>query len=130
MSKKLSSIQTKIALITILFVTIAVVTAIGVNFSSLTGMAHDTLVNYTEDSLTEIVKAYGKGIDESIEKYNSTMTYLDNSENFYVFSVNNGNKFSNEIHASLSKYLEANDTHESISYVAGSDMTVLSRRTR
>lgn len=125
MSKKLSSIQTKIALITILFVTIAVVTAIGVNFSSLTGMAHDTLVNYTEDSLTEIVKAYGKGIDESIEKYNSTMTYLDNSENFYVFSVNNGNKFSNEIHASLSKYLEANDTHESISYVAGSDMTVL-----
>ncbi len=125
MSKKLSSIQTKIALITILFVTIAVVTAIGVNFSSLTGMAHDTLVSYTEDSLTEIVKAYGKGIDESIEKYNSTMTYLDNSENFYVFSVNNGNKFSNEIHASLSKYLEANDTHESISYVAGSDMTVL-----
>ena len=125
MSKKLSSIQTKIALITILFVTVAVIAAIIVNFTSLTGMAHDTLVNYTEDSLTEIVKAYGRGIDESIEKYNSTMTYLDNSENFYVFSVNEGNKFSNEVHASLNKYLESNDTHESISYVAGSGMTVL-----
>lgn len=125
MSKKLSSIQTKIALITILFVTIAVIAAIIVNFSSLTGMAHDTLVSYTEDSLTEIVKAYGRGIDESIEKYNSTMTYLDNSENFYVFSVNNGDKYANEIHASLNKYLEANDTHDSINFVAGSDMTIL-----
>ncbi len=125
MSKKLSSIQTKIALITILFVTVAVIAAIIVNFSSLTGMAHDTLVNYTEDSLTEIVSAYGRGIDESIEKYNSTMTYLDSSENFYVFSVNNGDKFSNQVHASLNKYLESNDTHDSISFVAGSDMTVL-----
>ena len=125
MSKKLSSIQTKIALITILFVTVAVIAAIIVNFSSLTGMAHDTLVNYTEDSLTEIVSAYGRGIDESIEKYNSTMTYLDSSENFYVFSVNNGDKFSNQVHASLNKYLESNNTHDSISFVAGSDMTVL-----
>ncbi len=125
MSKKLSSIQTKIALITILFVTIAVIAAIVVNFSSLTGMARDTLISYTEDSLTEIVSAYGRGIDESIEKYNSTMTYLDNSENFYVFSVNEGNKFSNEVHASLNKYLESNNTHDSISFVAGSAATVL-----
>ena len=125
MSKKLSSIQTKIALITILFVTIAVVTAVIVNYKSLTGMAHDTLVSYTEDSLTEIVNAYGTGIDESIEKYNATMKYLDNSENFYIFSVNNGDKYSNEVHATLKKYLASNDTHESINFVAGDDLTIL-----
>lgn len=124
MSKKLSSIQTKIALVTILFVTIAVIVAVIVNYTSLTGMSHDTLVSYTEDSLTEIVMAYGSGIDESIEKYNATMTYLDNSENFFIFSVNNGDKYSNEIHASLKKYLESNNTHESINFVGG-DNTVL-----
>lgn len=125
MSKKLSSIQTKIALITILFVTIAVIAAVIVNYNSLTGMARDTLVNYTEDSLTEIVMAYGTGIDESIEKYNSTMTYLDNSENFFIFSVNNGNKYSNEIHATLKKYLESNGTHESVNFVGGDDTVLL-----
>lgn len=125
MSKKLSSIQTKIALVTILFVTIAVITAVIVNYTSLTGMAHDTLVEYTEDSLTEIVMAYGTGIDESIEKYNATMTYLDSSENFFVFSVNNGNKYSNEVHATLQKYLASNNTHESINFVGGDDTVLL-----
>lgn len=125
MSKKLSSIQTKIALITILFVMIAVITAVVVNYKSLTDMAHDTLVEYTEDSLTEIVMAFGTGIDESIEKYNATMTYLDNSENFFIFSVNNGDKYSNEVHATLKKYLAANESHESINFVGGDDTVLL-----
>lgn len=125
MSKKLSSIQTKIALVTILFVTIAVIAAVIVNYSSLTEMSHDTLVSYTEDSLTEIVMAYGTGIDESIEKYNATMTYLDNSENFFIFSMNNGDKYSNEIHAALKKYLESNNTHESINFVGGDNSVLL-----
>lgn len=125
MAGKLSSIQTKIALITILFVTIAVITAVVVNYKSLTNMAHNTLVNYTEDSLTEIVMAYGTGIDESIEKYNATMTYLDNSENFFIFSVNNGEKYDKEIHATLKKYLESNETHESVNFVGGDDTVLL-----
>lgn len=122
MSKKLSSIQTKIAFIIILFVTTAVIIAVVGNYKSLTGMARSTLTAYTEDSLTEIVQAYGSSIDESIEKYNSTMTYLDSSENLYVFSLNNGTKWSNEVHATLQKYLASNPTHESINYVCGDDL--------
>ena len=75
--KKLSSIKAKISLVMILFITAAVIIAILVNYKSLTGMAHDTLTDYISDSLLEIVKAHGSGIDESIEKYNSTMKYLD-----------------------------------------------------
>lgn len=123
--KKLSSIKAKISLVMILFITSAVIIAIIVNYKSLTNMAHDTLIDYISDSLLEIVKAHGSGIDESIEKYNSTMKYLDSSENFFVFSSNNGNKYSNEVHAALKKYMTANPTHESINFVCGDDLLLL-----
>lgn len=123
--KKLSSIKAKISLVMILFITAAVMIAIIVNYKSLTGMAHDTLTDYISDSLLEIVKAHGAGIDESIEKYNSTMKYLDSSENFFVFSVQNGNKYSNEVHAALKKYMTANPTHDSINFVCGDDLLLL-----
>ncbi|MBD5486076.1 MAG: methyl-accepting chemotaxis protein [Lachnospiraceae bacterium] len=123
--KKLSSIKAKISFVMILFITAAVIIAIIVNYKSLTNMAHDTLTDYISDSLLEIVKAHGAGIDESIEKYNSTMKYLDSSENFFVFHLNNGNKFSKEVHASLKKYMESNPTHESINYVCGDDLLLL-----
>lgn len=123
--KKLSSIKAKISLVMILFITAAVIIAIFVNYKSLTGMAHDTLTDYISDSLLEIVKAHGSGIDESIEKYNATMKYLDSSENFFVFSSQNGNKFSNEVHAALKKYMTANPTHESINFVCGDELLLL-----
>ncbi len=122
MSKKLSSIQTKIACIIILFIVVAVIIAVFVNYNSLTEMSKESLISYTEDSLTEIVKAQGRSIDESIEKYNATMKYLDSSENFYVFSLNNGQKYAKEVQATLNKYLESNPTHESINYVCGDDL--------
>ncbi len=123
--KKLSSIKAKIAFVMILFITAAVIIAAVVNYRSLTGMAHDTLTDYISDSLLEIVKAHGSGIDESIEKYNSTMKYLDSSENFFVFNTNNGNKYSNEVHAALKKYMTANPTHESINFVCGDELLLL-----
>lgn len=117
----LSSIQTKIASVLILFTTIAVIIAVLVNYRYLTNISRETLVSYTEDSLTEIVQAQGNYIDESIQKYIATMTYLNGSENFFVFNTNKGNKYSNEIHAALKKYMNANPTHESISFVCAED---------
>lgn len=117
----LASIQTKIASVLILFTTIAVVIAVLVNYRYLTNISRETLVSYTEDSLTEIVRAQGNYIDESIQKYIATMTYLNGSENFFVFNTNKGNKYSNEVHATLKKYMSANPTHESISFVCAED---------
>lgn len=117
----LSSIQTKIASVLILFTTIAVIIAVLVNYRYLTNISRETLVSYTEDSLTEIVRAQGNYIDESIQKYIATMTYLNGSENFFVFNTNKGNKYSNEIHATLKKYMNSNPTHESISFVCAED---------
>lgn len=122
MSKKLSSIQTKIACIIILFIVVAVIIAVAVNYNSLTKTSKESLISYTEDSLTEIVKAQGRSIDESIEKYNATMKYLDSSENFYVFSTNNGQKYAKEVRSALHKYIGSNPTHESINFVCGDDL--------
>lgn len=119
--RTLSSIQTKIASVLILFTTIAVIIAVFVNYRYLTNISRETLVSHTEDSLTEIVRAQGNYIDESIQKYIATMTYLNGSENFFVFNTNKGNKYSNEIHAALKKYMSANPTHESISFICAED---------
>lgn len=119
--RALSSIQTKIASVLILFTTIAVIIAVFVNYRYLTNISRETLVSHTEDSLTEIVRAQGNYIDESIQKYIATMTYLNGSENFFVFNTNKGNKYSNEIHATLKKYMSANPTHESISFICAED---------
>lgn len=117
----LSSIQTKIASVLILFTTIAVIIAVLVNYRYLTNISRETLVSYTEDSLTEIVRAQGNYIDESIQKYIATMTYLNGSENFFVFNTNKGNKYSNEVHAALKKYMSSNPTHESIGFICAED---------
>lgn len=119
---RLSSIQTKIASILILFIAIAVTVAVYVNYKYMTNISKETLVSYTENSLMEIAQAQGGYIDESIEKYNATMKYLDSSENFLVFNVNKGNKFSTEVHTTLRKYLESNPTHESINFVCAEDL--------
>lgn len=122
MSKKLSSIQTKIACIIILFIIVAVIIAVFVNYRSLTEMSKDSLISYTESSLTEIVKAQSRSIDEAIEKYNATMKYLDSSEEFYVFSTSNAQQYIKEVRTDLHNYLKSNPTHESINYVCGDDL--------
>lgn len=122
MVKKLSSIQTKIACVLILFIVVAVSIAVWINYNSLTKMSRESLISYTEDSLTEIVNAQGRCIDESIEKYNSSMSYLDRSGNFMSFSNQNGNNYAKEVQTTLNKYLESNPTHDSLNFVCGDDL--------
>lgn len=118
----LSSIQIKIASVLIVFITIAVVAAVYVNYRYLTRMSEETLISNMENSLMEIADAQGNYIDESIEKYIATMTYLNASEDFFVFNANKGNRFSKEVHSTLNKYMAANPTHESIGFVGAEDM--------
>lgn len=115
------SIRTKLSLVIVASILIAV----AVNFYYLTSISEDTLVSYTYDSLKEIVEAQSSYIDQSIEKYNSTLTYLNSSENFYVFGINKGTRLSKEVHAAFDKYLTQNPTHESIGFVASETMTLL-----
>lgn len=122
LKKRLSSIRTKIAFIIIVFIIVAVSIAISVSFNSLTKMSRESLISYTENSLSEIVKAQGRSIDESIEKYNVTMKYLDRSENFFVFNTHNGTKYQKEVTATMNKYLDSNPTHESLNFVCGDDL--------
>lgn len=119
--KGISSIRAKIAFVVILFITIAVVIAVTVNYSYLSRISKETLESNATSTLTEIVKAQGNYIDESIEKYNVSMSYLNGSENFFIFNTNKGNKYSKEVHATLKKYMESNPTHESISFVGIED---------
>ena len=119
--KGISSIKAKIAFVVILFITIAVVIAVTVNYSYLSRISKETLESNATSTLTEIVKAQGNYIDESIEKYNVSMAYLNGSENFFIFNTNKGNKYSNEVHATLKKYMESNPTHESITFVSAED---------
>lgn len=117
----LFSIKTKITFVLVAFILLSVF----INFNYLIKMSEDTLTSYTEETLLEIVEAQNSYIEQSIEKYTSTMTYLNGSENFYVFNTNHGNKYSKEIHATLSKYLTQNPTHESINFVDIETRTLL-----
>lgn len=115
------SIRAKLSLVIVASILIAV----AVNFYYLTSISENTLVSYTYDSLKEIVEAQSSYIDQSVEKYNSTLTYLNGSENFYVFGINKGTRLSKEVHAAFDKYLTQNPTHESIGFVASETMTLL-----
>jgi len=119
--KVLFSIRIKVALIMV----VAVIVAVGVNYVYLTSMTEEALIENTESSLVNVASAQIGTIDQAIQKYNSTMTYLDNSENITIFEVNKGEKFENEVNATLLKFLEKNSELASISFVGNELRTVL-----
>ena len=119
--KVLFSIRLKVALIMV----VAVVVAVGVNYVYLTSMTEEALIENTESSLVNVASAHIGTIDQAIMKYISTMTYLDNSENITIFEVNKGEKFENEVNATLDKFLEKNSELASISFVGQELKTVL-----
>lgn len=119
--KFLFSIKTKITLVLVILILLSVF----INYNYLSNTSKNTLTDYTEATLLEIVEVQNKYIEQSIEKYNSTLTYLNGSENFYVYNTNHGKKYSKEVHATLNKYLKQNPTHESINFVDTETITLL-----
>ncbi len=119
--KFLFSIKTKITLILVILILLSV----SINYNYLSSQSKNTLTDYTEATLLEIVGVQNKYIEQSIEKYNSTLTYLNGSENFYVYNTNNGTKYYREVHATLNNYLTQNPTHESINFVGAESVTLL-----
>lgn len=119
--KFLFSIKTKITLVLVILILLSVF----INYNYLSNTSKNTLTDYTEATLLEIVEVQNKYIEQSIEKYNSTLTYLNGSENFYVYNTNHGTKYYKEVHATLNKYLTQNPTHESINFVDAETITLL-----
>lgn len=119
--KALFSIRFKVALIMV----IAVIVAVGVNYVYLTSMTEEALIENTESSLVNVASAQIGTIDQAILKYNSTMTYLGNSEDISIFELNKGEKFENEVNATLQKFLQKNSELASISFVGEELRTVL-----
>lgn len=115
------SIRAKLSLV----IAVSILAAVLVNFYYLTAISKETLVSYTGDSLREIVEAQNSYIEQSIEKYNSTLTYLNGSENFNAFGVNKGARYSKEVHTAFEKYLRQNPSHDRIGFVAVETMTLL-----
>ncbi len=111
--KVLFSIRIKVALVMV----ISVIAAVGVNYVYLTSMAEEALISNTESSLVNVASAQIGTIDQAIQKYNATMTYLDNSEDITIFEVNAGEKFENEVNGTLVKFMDKNQDLSSISFV-------------
>lgn len=115
------SIRTKISLV----IVASILAAVLVNYYYLTKISKETLISNTTDSLCEIVEAHSSYIEQSIEKYNSTLTYLNGSENFNAFNVNKGTRYYKEVHTAFDKYLSQNPSHDRIGFVAAETMTLL-----
>lgn len=120
-TKTLFSIRFKVAFIMV----VSVIVAVAVNYVYLTSMSEEALITNTESTLCDIARAQGSYIDQTIQKYQATMTYLNNSENITIFEVNAGDKFENEIIAMLTKFMQKNQDLESISFVSASSKTIL-----
>ena len=120
-TKFIYSIRFKISFIVIFSIIVAVL----VNLFYFTKTSEATLLSNIENSLKEVATAQSNYIDQSILKYNSTMTYLNNSENIAVFNNAKGGRYANEVQRMLSKYITQNSTHENISFVGAETKTVL-----
>lgn len=117
----LASIRFKVAAILL----VAVVIAVSVNYVYLTSMSEEALITNTESTLCDIASAQSGYVDQAIQKYQATMTYLDNSEDFTIFEVNNGEKFELEVQATLDKFLAKNPDLDSINFVGVTSKTVM-----
>jgi len=118
--KSIFSLRIKISVVMV----VAVILAVGINYFYLTSTSEKALVETTETSLRDIAVAQSLYIDQAILKYNSTMTYLDESENITIFEVNYGEKLELEVHAALDKFLLKNPDLDSISFVSVTDEVV------
>ena len=120
-TKMIFSIRFRISVIMI----IAIIVAVAVNYVYLTSASKETLIENTEATLSDIATAQSGYIDQAIQKYMSTMTYLDNSENITIFELNDGGKFELEVQAMLDKFIAKNPELDSISFVGAAGKKVL-----
>ncbi len=102
-----------------------IVLAIFINYNYSMSNFQNTLHDSTSTSLISVTEARSNYIDEAISKFNSTMTYLDSSENITVFNNNKGERYANEVNVTLKKFMEQNPTHESIGFISAESKTVL-----
>lgn len=117
----LASIRFKVAVILLG----SVIVAVAFNYVYLTSMSEEALITNTESTLCDIASAQSGYIDQAIQKYQATMTYLDNSENITIFEVNHGDKFELEVQAMLDKFLNKNPDLDSINFVGVSNKKVM-----
>lgn len=120
-TKGIFSIKYKIAAIMVL----AILVAVFILYEYLITNSTETYINNMESSIVEIAKAQGGYVDQAIEKYNATLTYLNSSEDIYIYSVNHGTKHDKDIANHLSKYMAKNDTINSISFVGMDDREIM-----
>lgn len=118
--KSIFSLRVKVSVVMV----VAVIAAIGVNYFYLTSMSEKALVETTETSLRDIAVAQTLYIDQAILKYNNTMTYLDDSDNFTMFEINEGTKMDKEINATVRNFMVKNPELDSVGFV-GRSRTVL-----
>ncbi|MBQ9927627.1 MAG: methyl-accepting chemotaxis protein [Lachnospiraceae bacterium] len=117
--RTLLSINTKLSVVIIASILITIL----VSYNYLTKISKQTLIDNTYESLGEIVNAQSSYIDQSIEKYNATLTYLDNSENLFIYNASG--RFSNEVHATFDKYMKMNPSHENIGFVSVDSLSLI-----
>lgn len=115
------SIRVKVAFIMV----VSVIAAVGVNYVYLTSMTEEALISNLESNLCNVASAQIGIIDQEIQKYNTTMTYLGDSEDISIFSINDGQKLETEVEATLNKFLQKNTDVSTISFVGVGTNTVL-----
>lgn len=120
-TKGIFSLKYKIAAIMI----ISILLAVFVLYEYLITNSTETFINNMESSIVEIAKAQGGYVDQAIEKYNATLTYLNSSEDIYIYSMNHGTKDYKEVANHLAKYMAKNETINSISFVGIEDREIM-----
>lgn len=123
--KTFHSINTKIALLMVSFIILAVLVA----STYIINISGNVLSNNTKTTLLDLVNARSKDIDKSIDTMNASMSYLDNSEDLFNFQGSKGVRMKAESKRALEKYMEKNSDHENISLLDLSGMIVLSSDT-
>ncbi|MBQ8591957.1 MAG: methyl-accepting chemotaxis protein [Lachnospiraceae bacterium] len=102
-----------------------IVVAVLVNTNYLTSVSEKTLLANTEEMLAEIAKAQNSYIEQSIEKYTTSMSYMNRSEDIYIFSMRKGTSFGKEVQSALDKFMKQNPTHENIYFASIETQTIL-----
>lgn len=117
------SINTKLSLVIVVSILIAIL----VNYNYLTNISKETLISNTYDSLLEIVEAQSSYIDQSIEKYNATLTYFNGSDDLsriLSFGVRDEIDYTKNVRTMLSTYMSQNPTHKNVGYIPCKTMSL------
>lgn len=123
MKSKNFSINTKLSLV----IVVSILIAIFVNYNYLTNISKETLISNTYDSLLEIVEAQSSYIDQSIEKYNATLTYFNGSDDLsriLSFGVRDEIDYTKNVRTMFSTYMSQNPTHKNVGYIPCKTMSL------